>query len=260
MTEGLESIIEDQKFGDQDKNIMEWQPSIKNRISNLNDLEIQLIAEHAINEIKDKLNAKESSSEVLENFFKILKSKKKVIKQKEFSIGVRIGGYIMLGLCIWYWIFFFFIVQDFEPLTYTTYLTLILISMTCIKKFESALLNSFTCITVYGFFVITLWFIPVSRDFDSLCTGPILHGVMACFQLYLVLHRKVAISKRYIIFGFLFYLIFLSNYDTFSRLTLITETQHLFPVMMTVVHSFYGLAISCVVIYFYKKRYGTVLP
>jgi hypothetical protein len=92
------------------------------------------------------------SSDILDNYFQVehLEPKKKVFTQKEFSLGVRIAGWSILGGCAWYFIYFFFILQQFEPLTYTTYLTIILIGLTCVNKFESVLLNSVTCISVYG--------------------------------------------------------------------------------------------------------------
>ena len=103
-------------------------------------------------------------SEELNDYIKKLEPKTIVFKQKEFSTAVRIGGLTLLGACIWYWIFFFFIVQDFEPLVYTTYITLILISLTLINKFESVLLNSITCISVYGFITITIGLAFVVKD------------------------------------------------------------------------------------------------
>ncbi|MBD3255053.1 MAG: hypothetical protein GF383_08160 [Candidatus Lokiarchaeota archaeon] len=234
--------------------------TLKNSSLNFTEEELQLIAEFAIDKIAQKIEQEDPQSAIMNNYFKMFEPKKKVIEQKEFSIGISVAGWIILSLCAWYWIFFFFIMKDFEPLTYTTYITLILISLTLINRFESTLLNSITSISVYGFFTITLWLIPVSSDFWGWMTGPILHGAMAGFQMYLVFHRKIAVSKRYIIWGFLFYIIFLSSYDTFARLNIITDTQNIFPELMTAVFSFYTLGLTSIMLYFYKKKFGILLP
>ena len=130
------------------------QESNENKI-HLTEEEIQLIVELATSKIREENSKNPPKSDVLNGYFNILEPKQEVIKQKEFSMGVRIAGIIILSLCIWYWIWFFFIVQIYEALTFTTYITIILISITCINKFESPLFNSLTCITAYGFFLIS---------------------------------------------------------------------------------------------------------
>ncbi|MFX0189090.1 MAG: hypothetical protein ACFE8A_15300, partial [Candidatus Hodarchaeota archaeon] len=86
------------------------------------------------------------------------------------------------------------------------------------------------------------------------------HGAMAGFQLYLVLHRKIALSKRYLFLGFLFYLIFMNSVDTIARLIIETKSEALFTDLMTAVFSFYILSLTCVGIYFYKKKFGILFP
>ena len=199
-------------------------------------------------------------SEDLNNYLKKLEPKNIVFEQKEFSTAVRGAGLALLCACIFYWIYFFFIVRDIEPLIYTTYITLILISLTCINKFESVLLNSITCISVYGFITITIGLAFVVKDAGTLIGGPILHGIMAGFQLYLVLHRKIALSKRYLFLGFLFYLIYLSSIDRIARLIIETQTETVITELMTSVFSFYTLALTCIFIYFYKKKFGILFP
>jgi hypothetical protein len=100
----------------------------------------------------------------------------------------------------------------------------------------------------------------VSNDFFSILVGPILHGAMGIFQLYIILHPRIAVSKRYLIWGFLFYLLFLSSYDTYQRINIITGQADVISELMTMVHSFYTLSLSLIGIYLYKKRFGILLP
>jgi len=225
----------------------------------LSEEEIRLIAEVVANTLREEYS-NEPRSEVLEDYFRILEPKQKVIDQKEFSVGVRIAGWIILSLCIWYWIYFFFIAKIYEPLTYTTYITIILVALTCINKFESVLLNSITCLTFYGFIAISCWLIPVSTTLPKWLGGPILHFAIGFFQLFLVFNKRIPVSKRYLIYGFLFYTLFLSSYDQFSRLTIMTGQEDRFTDVFQAVHFFYTLALSLIFVYWYKKRFGILLP
>ncbi len=191
---------------------------------------------------------------------KLLEPKNKVIEQKEYSVGVKVFGYILLGFCVGYWIYFFFIVHDYVPLTHTTYLTLILISLTCINKFESALLNSFVSVSSVGFLLISLFLINSSKDIYLWIGGPILHGIMAAFQLYIVFNKRIYISKRFLLIGFLFYIIFLSNYDNYSRLIEITDMGAIFTELSVVVQVFYIFILTAIFTYFYKKHFKILLP
>ena len=229
----------------------------KEMTSHLNDEEIDLITEKVMDKITEKLKLLTPSSE---KYLEILEPKTKVIDQYEFSVGVKIFGYILLGLCIGYWIYNFFIIGDIVSLTHTTYLTLILISLTCINRFESVLLNSVTSISSIGFLLISIFLINSTRDIYTALGGPILHGLMAAFQLYLVINKKIPVSKRYLIIGYLFYIFFLSSYDNFGRLIEITETGSVFTELMVLVQTFYLFSISTIVIYYIKKKYGMLLP
>ncbi len=213
-----------------------------------NEEEIQLITERVLEKITEKIKSE------------ILEPKKPVITHKEYSLGIMIFGYFLLAMCILYWFYFFFIAQEIVPLTHTTYITLILISVTCINKFESVLLNSFTSLSFIGFLAITILLIPVTKNVFSLFGGVILHGAMAAFQFYLVFHKKIAVSKRYLIIGLLFYIVFLSNYDSMARLIAITETENVLSEIMTAVQVFYVLILSTIAIYFYKKKWGIIVP
>ena len=225
--------------------------------SHLNDEEIELITEKVMEKITEKLKLLTPSSE---KYLEILEPKTKVIEQYEFSVGVKIFGYILLGLCIGYWIYNFFIIGDIVSLTHTTYLTLILISLTCINRFESVLLNSVTSISSIGFLLISIFLINSTKDIYTALGGPILHGLMAAFQLYLVINKKIPVSKRYLIIGYLFYIFFLSSYDNFGRLIEITETGSVFTELMVLVQTFYLFSLSTIVIYYIKKKYGMLLP
>ena len=227
--------------------------------SHLDDEEIELITEKVIERITDKLKLLDSSENV-EKYLEILEPKRKVIEQYEFSVGVKIFGYILLSLCIGYWIYNFFIIGDIMSLTHTTYLTLILISFTCINKFESVLLNSFTSISSVGFLLISIFLINSTKDIYTALGGPILHGLMAGFQLYLIINKKIPVSKRYLIIGYLFYIFFLSSYDNFGRLIEITETGTVFTELMVLVQTFYLFSLTTIGIYYIKKKYGMLLP
>ncbi len=229
----------------------------KEMTSHLNDEEIDLITEKVMDKITEKLKLLTPSSE---KYLEILEPKTKVIDQYEFSVGVKIFGYILLGLCIGYWIYNFFIIGDIVSLTHTTYLTLILISLTCINRFESVLLNSVTSISSIGFLLISIFLINSTRDIYTALGGPILHGLMAAFQLYLVINKKIPVSKRYLIIGYLFYIFFLSSYDNFGRLIEITETGSVFTELMVLVQTFYLFSLSTIGIYYLKKKYGMLLP
>ena len=249
-------MVEDVDFVKRDEVIKEILSNEKEITSHLDDQEIELIAEKVI----QKLKLLELSSENAEKYLEILEPKIKVIDQYEFSVGVKIFGYILLGLCIGYWIYNFFIIGDIVSLTHTTYLTLILISLTCINKFESVLLNSFTSISSIGFLLISIFLINSTKDIYTALGGPILHGLMAAFQLYLVINKKIPVSKRYLIIGYLFYIFFLSSYDNFGRLIDITETGTVFTELMVLVQAFYLFSLSTILIYFIKKKYGMLLP
>ncbi len=231
----------------------------------LSEEQIQQIAEYALAKLNEKFGDKKPVLNGLNGYYgtldsDVLEPKKKVLEQKEFSTGVRIGGIALLGICIWYWIWFFFIVQQLEPLTYSVYITMILVALTLINKFESVLLNSITSITVYGFIMISIGSIRVATDIYSFFTGPVLYGLVASFQLFLVFHRKIAVSKRYMFWGFLFYLLFISSFESFSHINVIIGTEDIFPELATAVLSFYILGITFIVIYFYKKKFGILLP
>lgn len=250
------------------KEFIEWREKLKGTQPSgqtssqykISDKEIELISEKVIKQITKKLITQEPLSEALSNYIKKLEPKTIVFKQKEFSTAIRIMGILLLLILIWYWIFFFFIVRDLEPLLFTTYITLILISLTLINKFESVLLNSITCISVYGFIMVAIWLATIVKDVGTLIGGPILHGVMAGVQLFIILHRKIALSKRYLFLGFLFYLIFLNSIDQIARLIAETNTEDIFPEILTSIVSFYVLGITCIFIYLYKKKYGILFP
>ena len=125
----------------------------------------------------------------------------------------KILGWIILGGCIYYWVHFFFIVRQYEPLLYTTYFTLILMGITFINEFKSTFLNSITCLTFYGFLSVTIAMFFQVNNLFSLFVGPLLHGAIGVLQLYMILHRKIPICKRYLIWGVLFYFIFIFHRD-----------------------------------------------
>ncbi|MFX0073049.1 MAG: hypothetical protein ACFFAO_18380 [Candidatus Hermodarchaeota archaeon] len=258
MINRLKSIIKKLDF--KERKVQNGQKSVS-----LSEEKIQLIAEYALKKYIDQYGTKEISEKDKDYYFKdirsdILEPKKKIIEQKEFSIGVRIGGIVLLGICIFYWIWFFFVIKQYESLTYSVYITLILMSITLINKFESPLLNSITCIPAYGFIMITIGSLLVVKNIFGFITGPLVYGLIAGFQIFLILHKRIAVSKRYMIWGFLFYLLFISSFESFSHLNVIIGREQTMPELVTMVLSFYILMITFIIIYGWKKYFGILLP
>lgn len=206
---------------------------------------------------KEEQKEKEPQT-VKQKFHTFFQEKIPLEKLKEKRI-IEIIGYIILAGCIYYWIHFFFIVSEYEALLYTTYFTLLLISMTCIYKFESTFLNTITSLTAYGFLNISIGFISTTVDFLSLIVGPILHGAICVFQIFIIFHHKIPISKKYILWGILFYSVFTVSYDDINRWNYITGLAPIISPSFTQVYSFYTLLLSAVGIYFYKKKYGILI-
>lgn len=171
----------------------------------------------------------------------------------------QICGLIILTGCVVYWVYIMFFTKDYGALLYTTYLTIILISFTCILKLESTFLNTITCLTFYGFLNITIALIPQTKDIIFAIVGPILHGAIACFQIFLIFHPKIPISKKYLLWGVLFYFIFMPTYDDYQRFNLITGLERLITTDFTKAYAFYALLFSSIVIYLYKKRFGIIV-
>lgn len=226
----------------------------------LNDNEIEIITDKILIRITEEFNKSEDTENRSYNYLTLLEPRNKVIESKEYSLGVRTFGFVLLGFCVFYWMYFFFIAQDYVPLTHTTYLTLILISLTCINKFESALLNSFISVSSIGFLMISFFLLNTTKDIFSALGGPILHGAMAGLQLFVVFHKKIIVSKRYLLIGFIFYLIFLNTIDDYGRLIEITNMGSFYTELMTSVQIFYIFILTVIFAYLYKKRFKILIP
>ncbi len=172
---------------------------------------------------------------------------------------IQILGWLMLFACIGYWILYMFILQRFNELLETTYFTIILISFSCIFKLESVFLNTISCISFYGFLNVTILFIFTIDSIADVFVGPILHGAIACFQIFLVFHPKIPMSKRYLLWGVLFYLAFMASYDDYQRINIITGLWEVVSTDFTKAYAFYALIITSVGIYLYKKRFGILV-
>ncbi len=182
---------------------------------------------------------------------------------------IQILGWLIFFACVGYWIAFMFIIPDrFDAVLHTTYFTTILISFTCILKLESVFLNTISGISFFGFLTVTISLIPQSYDRflnatpDSiffLIVGPIYHASIAGFQLFLVFHPKIPMSKRYLLWGVLFYLAFMASYDDYQRINIITGLEQLVTTDFTKAYAFYALIITSVGIYLYKKRFGILV-
>ena len=167
---------------------------------------------------------------------------------------------MLLASCIYRWIIFFFFYDYYRPLTHTTYLTLIIISLTCIKKLDSIMLNSATCVSLLLFIFVSIIFIPLTNDMSSFLNGFGLHFAIVLFQLYIFFNKKVALSKKALVWSFLLYLIFISSYDSFARINAAIGMNKGFPEIQLIVITFYLLALSALLNYLYKKKYGILLP
>ena len=173
---------------------------------------------------------------------------------------VQVIGWALFLFCVYRWITYFFIYEYYRSLTHTTYLTLILISLTCINKFESTLLNSAACMSFLLFIIVSIIFISLATDISTFIDGVVLHGVIATFQVYLLLNRKIVISKKYLLWSFLLYLIFISSYDSFARIIAAIDMREETSMIKMTVQVFYVLCISTILVYMIKKRFGILLP
>jgi hypothetical protein len=186
----------------------------------------------------------------------LIEEAEEVCFNKKQKLIFETCGWIILAICIYYWIFFFIIVHVYEPLLYTTYFTSILIGVTCVYRFESLLFNTLTCITFYGFINITLGLILTSTDFFSFIVGPVMHALIAAVQLYIIFNKKIPIHEGYLLWSLLFYFIFMSSYDSFQRWNSITGLETIISDVFTKAYSFYALWLSGLFIHFYKKKQG----
>ena len=107
---------------------------------------------------------------------------------------------------------------------------------------------------------VSIVFIPLTNDISSFLNGFGLHFAIVLFQLYILFNKKVAISKKALVWSFLLYLIFISSYDSFARINAAIGMSKDLPEIQLVVIIFYLLAISTLVNYLYKKKYGILLP
>lgn len=192
--------------------------------------------------------------------YRELEPKVKVLEKKNSSIIVQIIGWALLFSCVYRWALYYFIYEYYMPLTHTTFLTLILISLTCINKFESTLLNSVASMSFLLFTVISILFISLATDILSFMEGVVLHSAIAIFQIYLVINKKIAISKKYLLWSFLLYLIFISSYDSFTRIIAAIDMNENISIIKMTVQVFYILGISTILVYIFKKKFGIMLP
>ena len=74
----------------------------------VSDNEIEIITDRILIRISEELDNSERSENTSYNYLTTLEPRKKVIKSKEYSMGVRAIGVGLLGACVFYWIYFFF--------------------------------------------------------------------------------------------------------------------------------------------------------
>lgn len=192
--------------------------------------------------------------------YRELEPKMRVLEKRIFLIIVQVIGWVLFLFCVYRWIIYFFIYEYYRSLTHTTFLTLILISLTCINKLESTLLNSAVSMSFLLFIIVSILFVSLATDVVTFIEGVVLHGAIAAFQSYLVLNKKIAISKKYLLWSFLLYLIFISSYDSFARIIAAIDMSEEASIIKMTVQVFYILGISTILVYFFKKRFGILLP
>ncbi|MFX0178746.1 MAG: hypothetical protein ACFE78_01075 [Candidatus Hodarchaeota archaeon] len=171
---------------------------------------------------------------------------------------IQILGWVMFFVCE-FWGILMFAMQLYSYVLHTTFFTTILISFTCILKLESIFLNTISSISFYGFLNVTIALIPVTDSIAFFFVGPVYHGLIAGFQIFLVFHPKIPMSKRYLLWGVLFYLAFMASYDDYQRINIITGLEQLITTDFTKAYAFYALIITSAGIYFYKKRFGILV-
>ena len=110
------------------------------------------------------------------------------------------------------------------------------------------------------FIVVSILFIPLATDMLSFMEGVVLHSAIAIFQIYLIINKKIAISKKYLLWSFLLYLIFISSYDSFARIIAAIDMNENISIIKMTVQVFYILGISTILVYIFKKKYGIMLP
>jgi hypothetical protein len=152
----------------------------------------------------------------------------------------------------------FILMDKIDSLLYTTFLTTLLIGLTLIYQFDSVFLNTLTSLTFMGFIHISILFIPAAKSIEKVLGGVIYHSLIAIFQSILVFHKKIKISKKYLLWGFVFYLAFFNGYDTFARWNEIVGLNILISTKSTQTYAFYTLIFSAVFIYYYKKKYNVL--
>ena len=196
----------------------------------------------------------------IDKSFRELEPKIKVLEKKISLVIVQVIGWSLFLFCVYRWILYYFIFEYYRPLTYTTFLTLILISLTCINKFESILLNSAISMSFLLFIIVSILFISLANDILSFMEGVVLHSAIAVFQIYLVINKKIAISKKYLLWSFLLYLIFISSHDSFARIIAAIDVNEEISIIKITVQVFYILSISTLIVYFFKKKFGIIYP
>ncbi len=192
--------------------------------------------------------------------YKELEPEIKVLEKKGFLILIQLIGWALFGFCVYRWITYFFIYEYYRSLTHTTYLTLIIISLTCINKFESPLLNSAASMSFLLFIIVSVIFVSLATDIFTFIDGVVLHGAIAAFQMYILLNKKIVVSKKYLLWSFLLYLIFISSYDSFARIIAAIDMNEETSSIKMTVQIFYALCISTMLVYVIKKKCGILFP
>lgn len=151
-----------------------------------------------------------------------------------------------------------FFTSNFEVVLNTTFLSLLLISLTFLTKFENALLNSMLSLSFCWFISMCILLIPIIDDLMSFFRNFLLHFIIALFQLFLIVSLKIKFSKQGLYWSSIFWMCWAFLYDDLYRMYLMLNINA--PIIAVQIILFYSLFLSVFIFVFIKKKFNLLLP
>ncbi len=151
-----------------------------------------------------------------------------------------------------------FFTSNFEVVLNTTFLSLLLISLTFLTKFENALLNSMLSLSFCWFISMCILLIPIIDDLMSFFRNFLLHFIIALFQLFLIVSLKIKFSKQGLYWSSIFWMCWAFLYDDLYRMYLMLNIDA--PIIAVQIILFYSLFLSVFIFVFIKKKFNLLLP
>ena len=151
-----------------------------------------------------------------------------------------------------------FFTSNFEVVLNTTFLSLLLISLTFLTKFENALLNSMLSLSFCWFISMCTFLIPIIDDLMSFFRDFLLHFIIALFQLFLIVSLKIKFSKQGLYWSSIFWMCWAFLYDDLYRMFLMLNIDA--PIIAVQIFLFYSLFLSVFIFVFIKKKFNLLLP